>query len=420
MNAPQICFYFQVHQPYRLRDVRIHELHNPHLDYFDEESNRSIFRKVAEKCYLPTNALLLSMIQNNPNFKIAFSLSGVFLEQCEEYGPDVLESFKKLADTGNVEFLAETYYHSLSAIASTEEFCDQVAEHCALVKKHFGVTPTVFRNTELIYNNHIANLVAEMGFKGMVTEGTDRHLNGRNPNDLYQPYRFDLDKETKDIIKKKRVHKKAAKDFSILLKNYKLSDDIAFRFSNQAWEEYPLTTEKFTDWVKQSAGHTINLFMDYETFGEHQWEDSGIFKFLEALPWTWNHQNIHTALPSEVIDNWNPDWQKDVYDIHDTISWADSERDLSAWQGNLIQDTAMATIYAMREQIMATKNERLISAWRKLLTSDHFYYMCTKFWADGDVHKYFSPYDSPYEAYRRFRHVVEHLQTHVPTLAHAA
>jgi alpha-amylase len=415
MTAPQVCFYFQVHQPYRLRDVRIHELHNPNVQYFDEVANRAIFRKVAQKCYLPTNALLLEMIKREPNFKIAFSLSGVFMEQCLEYGPDVLESFQKLAATGNVEFLAETYYHSLSSIVSTEEFCQQIKQHSMLTKKLFKQTPKVFRNTELIYNNHIANLIAQMGFKGMITEGTDRHLAGRNPNNLYQPYRFELDTETKKIIKKYAIAKKPSSDFSILLKNYKLSDDIAFRFSNQAWEEYPLTSEKFTDWLQHSAGHTINLFMDYETFGEHQWEASGIFRFLESLPYAWSAAGVTTALPSEVIANWNPEWQKDVYDIHETISWADSERDLSAWQGNRIQDTALQSIFALRDAILATNDPERISTWRKLLTSDHFYYMCTKFWADGDVHKYFSPYDSPYEAYRRFRHVIEHLRTHVPT-----
>lgn len=414
---PAICFYFQVHQPYRLRDVRIKELHDPYVDYFDEETNRTVFRKVAEKCYLPTNALLLKMIQENPDFKAAFSLSGVFLDQCQEYGLDVLESFKKLVDTGNVELLAETHYHSLSCLGSTEEFCSQIAYHTKCIKKLFGVTPTIFRNTELIYSNEIGNLIAEMGYKAIVTEGTDRHLAGRNPNNLFQPVRYDLDATTKKMVRKISPHKKATEHMSILLKNYQLSDDIAFRFSNQAWPEYPLSAEKFTSWVEGNSGQSINLFMDYETFGEHQWEASGIFNFLAALPYAWGQKNIKTALPCEVVANWNPDWQKEVYDIHTIISWADSERDLSAWQGNLIQDTALASLFSLREVILNSKNEQLINIWRKLQTSDHFYYMCTKFWADGDVHKYFSPYDSPYEAYRRFRHAVEHLRTHAEHLS---
>lgn len=417
MHNPNVCFYFQVHQPYRLKDLRVTELHDPGLNYFDDKTNREIFRKVAEKCYLPTNALLLKKIKEHPEFKISFSLSGVFIDQCLEYGPDVLASFKALADTGNVEFLAETYYHSLSFFGSLEEFCQQVQKHSAAIKKYFNQTPKVFRNTELIYNNELGNIIKSLGFSGIVTEGTDRHLAGRNPNNLFKPYDFELSQEAQATIKKYRVHKKAPEDFYILLKNYQLSDDIAFRFSNQAWPQYPLTANKFTDWLHQNSGHTINLFMDYETFGEHQWEESGIFEFLNILPDHWENHYVNTSLPSEVVNQWHKDWHAEVYDVHEPISWADSERDLSAWRGNHIQEAAFAGLYELDAAVQNTKDPAILETWRKLQTSDHLYYMCTKFWADGDVHKYFSPYDSPYEAYRRFSHALEHLRTHLPAIS---
>ena len=401
-----ISFYFQVHQPYRLRDIRITDIGNEDLDYFDHEKNEAVFRKVAEKCYLPANKLMLELLNKHPDFRIAYCLSGIFLDQCEDYGKDVLNSFKELAKTGRVEFLAETYYHSLSYLRSLEEFVQQVTKHVKKIEKIFGQKPRMFRNTELIYNNEIANVARLMGFEGVLAEGTDRDLDGRNPNDPYKSPVFDLPKESEKIIKKNRPFKKAKDEITVLLKNYKLSDDVAFRFSDRSWVGFPLDAHKFTDWIMGNAGHCINLFMDYETFGEHQWEDTGIFDFLRELPVIWKDREIGTLTPSEVMDLWNEDWEMDKYDIHHYISWADTERDLSAWQGNKIQDASLSALFDLEELVKKINNPKLTEMWRKLQTSDHFYYMCTKYWNDGDVHKYFSPYDSPYEAYRRYSHAL--------------
>ncbi len=409
----QVCFYFQVHQPYRLRDLRARELGDGRMtDYFDDEKNGTVFRKVAEKCYLPANRLMLELLKRHDNFRISYSLSGVFLDQCEEYGQDVLQSFKDLAATGKVEFLAETYYHSLAAVKSTEEFCHQVTKHVKKIQQLFGQTPSVFRNTELIFNNEIAQTVREMGFKAIVAEGADHLLRGRSPNVPYLPPSFDLPKQKLAIIKKNRPLKRASKSIHVLLKNYRLSDDIAFRFSDRNWAGFPLYTNTYCDWLQSTPGHSINLFMDYETFGEHQWADTGIFDFLRDLPAEMGRRGMQCITPSEVIDQWN-NTESDVYDVHVAISWADMERDLSAWLGNTIQTGAMDAIYELEKDIKKTNDEELIEIWRKLLTSDHFYYMCTKHWADGDVHKYFSPYDSPYEAYRRFSHALFDLRSRV-------
>lgn len=410
--SPLICFYFQVHQPYRLRDLRATTLGQDGMEYFDDEKNKAIFRKVAEKCYLPTNALLLELVKKHPHFRISYSLSGVFLDQCEEYGPDVLASFQKLAATGNVEFLAETYYHSLASIHSTTEFCEQVTKHVTKIQTLFKQTPRIFRNTELIFNNEIAEAVKQMGFHGMIAEGADHVLRGRSPNLPYAIPTFTLPKETTTIIARNRPLQKASKDLHVLLKNYRLSDDIAFRFSDKNWAGYPLVAETYCDWLQCNQGHSINLFMDYETFGEHQWAETGIFDFLRELPAVMEQRGMHCATPSEVITAWK-DRASDTYDVHTTISWADSERDLSAWLGNHIQQSAMNAIFALEASVKKTNDKELIEIWRKLLTSDHFYYMCTKYWSDGDVHKYFSPYDSPYEAYRRFSHALCDLQIRV-------
>src|SRR3989344_210494 len=409
---PSICFYFQVHQPYRLRDLRITEIGQTNLWYFDDEKNRAVFRKVAEKCYLPANALMQELLEQYPDFHISYSLSGVFLEQCQEYGPDVLKSFQQLAATGRVEFLCETYYHSLSYLRSLEEFCQQVQAHAKLIQKLFKQTPRTFRNTELIYSNELANVVRMMGFPVILAEGNDYYLQGGNPNDPHEPPLFDLPADVTEVIDANRpTRRKAQEHMTVLLKNYRLSDDVAFRFSDRSWIGFPLTAEKFTDWLTGNAGHCVNLFMDYETFGEHQWADTGIFDFLRALPQVWQERGIQTVTPSQAVSSWNADWQKHRYDVHRFISWADTERDLSAWQGNPIQDAALDQLYALETQVKEKNDPVLLATWRKLQTSDHFYYMCTKYWNDGDVHKYFSPYDSPYEAYRRFSHALHDLQT---------
>jgi alpha-amylase len=416
-RSPLICFYFQVHQPYRLRDLRVTDIGQDDLQYFDEEKNRAIFRKVAEKCYLPANALMLELLQNHPDFAIAYSISGTFLDQCREYGPDVLESFRKLAATGRVEFLAETYYHSLSALKSLEEFCLQVSKHVQTIEELFGQTPQFFRNTELIYRNELAHVARLMGFRGVLAEGADHLLDGRSPNQPFIPPTFRLARNMEKTISKFRPLPQRQEDIHVLLKNYRLSDDVAFRFSDKSWIGFPLNAETFTDWLTSSGGHSVNLFMDYETFGEHQWADTGIFDFLGALPRIWEERGIKAATPSQVLDSYlrrSAPQEKslravsslDIYDAHQFISWADLERDLSAWLGNRIQHASFDALYDLEHPVKESNDPVLLDIWRKLQTSDHLYYMSTKYWSDGDVHKYFSPYESPYEAYRRFSHAL--------------
>jgi alpha-amylase len=387
-----ICFYFQVHQPFRMRRYSVFEI-GKKTDYFDDAKNIEVLRKVARKCYLPTNALMLDLLARYPGFKIAYSLSGVFIEQCEKYAPEVLDSFKTLVKTGRVEILSETYHHSLAYLFSKDEFRQQVELHRKKVKEVFNYEPRVFRNTELIYNNEIGNFVESMGFKGIIAEGWDPVLGWKSANFVYRP--------------------KGAKSIKLLMKNYRLSDDIAFRFSNRGWEEWPLTVEKFCQWVNayNGNGECINLFMDYETFGEHQWEDTGIFEFMRHLPGELlRHPDNSFKTPSELVDSCDA---KDVVDCHNMISWADVERDLSAWLGNRIQQSSASRIYAIEKDIKATKDPVIIENWRKLLTSDHLYYMCTKWFNDGDVHKYFSPYDSPYDAFINFTNIVNDLMIRV-------
>jgi len=403
--TPLISLYFQVHQPYRLRDLRATEIGSGDMYYFDDDKNRAIFRKVAQKCYLPANKMMLELLEEHPNFRISYCLSGVFIDQCKEYGPDVLKSFQKLADTGRVEFLAETYYHSLSALNSLDEFVLQVNKHVETIEKLFGQKPQIFRNTELIYNNEIAHYARLMGFTGILAEGADHILGGRSPNDPFVPPKFRLPPEVEAPIRKNRPLPSRSSQIHVLLKNYRLSDDVAFRFSDKTWIGYPLKAETFTDWLMESGGHSVNLFMDYETFGEHQWEDTGIFDFLRTLPRLWQERGIKTATPSEVIRAWKRK-EAQVYDAHGVISWADMERDLSAWQGNRIQDSAIKALYALEQAVKEYGDAKMLEDWRRLQSSDHFYYMCTKYWSDGDVHKYFSPYDSPYEAYRRYSHAL--------------
>ena len=384
-----ICFYFQVHQPYRLRHYTIFD---EEMDYFNDHANRAIFLKVANKCYLPTNRLLLSLIDRmDGRFKISYSITGVVLEQMQYYMPEVLESFVDLADTGCVEFMAETYYHSLSSLYSEHEFHFQVKKHRDTIERLFGQKPRVFRNTELIYNNDVASLVERTGgFDAIITEGADHILGYRSPSFVYRPANDS--------------------NMRLLLKNYALSDDIAFRFSNRGWSEWPVTAEKFARWVNciNGNGHAVNLFMDYETFGEHQWADTGIFDFMEHLPEELlKHPDNDFKTPSEVIDAYEP---VGVIDVPHVISWADIERDLSAWLGNSMQANALDELYKIESKVKATGDENIIADWRKLQTSDHFYYMCTKYFADGDVHKYFNPYDSPYDSYINFMNVINSLE----------
>ena len=403
-----VCFYFQVHQPYRLSKCNVFEIGEKD-DYFHgpvDYENRKIFEKVAKKCYLPTNAVILEMLKKNPDFKVAYSFSGVFLDQCLSYGEigkEVLDSFKKLVDTGRVELLSETYYHSLSWLFSKKEFAEQVKKHQKLIYKIFKKKPMIFRNTELIYSNEIAEFIREMGFKGILAEGWDYYLQWRSPNYLYEPKKTDLHPEDSKIAKEYRIKKSLPKKFAMLLKNYKLSDDIAFRFSNRGWNEWPLTSDKFVAWVDSAEGDTINLFMDYETFGEHQWEDTGIFEFMKHLPGEFNKRGISFKTPSETLKAYKPVGEVDVPYL---MSWADMERDLSAWCSNDMQNSALKRVFDMESEIKKLisglpkkEREKMLDTWGKLQTSDHFYYMCTKYWNDGDVHAYFSPYESPYDAF---------------------
>ncbi|MFZ1324231.1 MAG: glycoside hydrolase family 57 protein [Candidatus Saccharimonadales bacterium] len=383
--SKSIVLYLHVHQPYRVRHYTIFDA-GQHHDYFDapldaKESNEAVIRKVAGKSYLPTNQLLLELLNKYPGFKLSLSITGTIIEQLEEWAPDVLDSFKALTDTGRVEIVAETYHHSLAFFYSREEFERQVELHAHKIQQVFNQTPKVFRNTELAYNNQLAQWADEAGYKGILAEGWDPVLGWRSPNFVYRPA------DTKNV--------------RLLMKNYKLSDDIAFRFGNKAWEEYPLSADKYAHWLSEAGDATnFNLFMDYETFGEHQWEDTGIFDFLRNLPEEWLKEENHDfKTVSEVIDTNEP---KDSVDMPDTVTWADTERDLTAWLGNKMQQEASDAIYGLEAAVFECNDPVLVADWRKLTTSDHFYYMCTKWFNDGDVHAYFSPYDTPYEAFINF------------------
>ena len=376
-----LCLYFQVHQPDRLRLYRFFDIGND-SQYFDEFANRTILKRIAQRCYLPMNELIYELIQKHgKNFKVAFSISGAALEQFEQYAPEVLESFKKLASTKCVEFLAETYSHSLASLKSEKEFKNQVKEHAAAIKKHFGVKPKTFRNTELIYSDAIGEAVAEMGYNTMLTEGAKHILGWKSPNFLY----------TNAINPK----------LKLLLKNFNLSDDIAFRFAGNN-----MTSDQYAAWLAESAANDdiINLFMDYETFGEHQNASTGIFEFMRALPdAVLANTELKFVTPSEAAAKHQP-----VAPLHVpyAISWADEERDTSAWLGNELQNEAFEKLYSLEKGVMASKDADLLADFRKLQESDHFYYMCTKFFSDGAVHKYFNPYDTPYEAFINYMNVL--------------
>ncbi|QQE11860.1 glycoside hydrolase family 57 protein [Planctomycetota bacterium] len=387
-----LCFYFQVHQPPRLKRYSIFDTDDR---YFDDARNREILRKVAHRSYLPTTRMLRELIdRHNGQFRASFSLTGCVIEQFIKFAPEVLEEFQKLAETGCVEFLAETYHHSLSFLYSKQEFLEQIELHLDLIDEIFGQRPTIFRNTELIYNNELAQWIADSNlFRGILAEGAEQILNGRSPNHVYDPPN--------------------GIDVGLLLKNYRLSDDIAFRFSDQSWPQWPLTAEKFAGWVHQandSDGQMCNLFMDIETFGEHQNVNSGIFNFMRKLPSAVFALGDDFKTPGECLDWYDT---TDIFDSKNIISWADSERDLSAWTGNAMQGSALTELYNLEQPVKQTGDPALIEDWRKLTCSDHFYYMCTKYFDDGAVHKYFSPYDSPYDGYINFMNVLDNLRLRV-------
>ncbi len=380
-----LCMYFQVHQPFRLR--RFWPDDRPgFFRYFDERSNREIFERVARKCYIPANRTLLESIdEHKGEFKFSLSITGTLLEQCELWGGEVLESFRQLAETGAVEILEETFYHSLSSLFEDKtEFIEEVKEHREMVSDLLGVKPQIFRNTELLYNNSIAKIVSDLGYKAILTEGADHMLEGRSPNVLYK-----------------------AKDsgLPILFRNYKLSDDIGYRFSARWWEGYPLTAEKWASWASGVKEDCINIFMDYETFGEHQWRETGIFDFVEKLPAEVLKNGLEFSTPVELTEKYLPVAEIDVGDFS-TISWADMERDTSAWLGNDMQRRCFEEIRLLEPFVKKTEDPEILRIWKHLLTSDHYYYMCTKWLGDGDVHSYFSVHSTPFEAAVNFMAVL--------------
>jgi alpha-amylase len=415
--AKSICFYFQVHQPFRIRQ---HQLRFPpeNHEYFKgvtPQSNEEIFDKVSQKCYLPTTQLLKELCDEYPNFHVAFSLSGVFVEQCEMYpnlGTQVLENFQALAQTGKVEYLAETYYHSLSFLYSKAEFARQIDMQKELMIKYFDQKPQVFRNTELIYRDDLGEFVRLMGYKGVMAEGWATALPDENPNLIRHAHSIELGDSDFKVSQAHKVSKDIPDHLSILTKNYLLSDDIAFRFSQTTRSEMPLTADTFAQWVDESPGDTINLFMDFETFGEHQWEDTGIFEFLRHLPRACADRDIVFRTPSQTIDHFEAQHN---YKATEFISWADAERDISAWLENDMQRNAFAEISRIENKLYAHLESEdsvikdVLADFRKLQTSDHLYYMSTKFWADGDVHTYFSPYENPYDAYINYMNTIHHL-----------
>lgn len=393
MGSKAIVLYLHVHQPYRVRHYTIFDAGSNHnyfdASYDDRTSNERILHKVAQKSYIPTNQHLLGLLRQYPEFKLSLSITGTVLEQLEKWSPEALKSFQDLCATGRVEIVAETYHHSLAFFYDLKEFEAQVRMHRELVQRLFGQTPKVFRNTEFSYNNDLAYWADKAGYKGILTEGWDPVLGWRSPNFVYRPSYTD--------------------NIRLLMKNYRLSDDIAFRFSNQSWTEWPLTADKFSNWLNQSGDATnFNLFMDYETFGEHQWDDTGIFDFLNHLPSHWLQSKEHTFMTvSEVIDKNEP---VDYVDVPQTITWADAERDLTAWIGNDMQQQAIHELYHLAKPILSSGDLGLIEDWRRLQASDHFYYMCTKWWSDGDVHAYFSPYEDPYTAFIAFMNAYHDLR----------
>ena len=376
MSRPVVTLYLHAHQPWRVRSYGALDTANRH-DYFSgdgDQDNKEIFLKVANKSYRPMNALLEKLLHEHPGFCLSLSLSGVFLEQAEQFAPDVIESFQRLVKTGRVELLASPYHHSLAFFYDQSEFEKQVALHAEKIKQLFGVSPKVLANTELAYNDDLGAWAEAHGYNGVLAEGWDKVLGWRSPNYVYQP--------------------KGATRTRLLLKNYRLSDDIAFRFSNKKWSGWPLTAETYSSWLTASGGPLVNLFMDYETFGEHQWKEHGIFTFFERFVGKWITAGGQFNTVSQALSN------APVGDVSmpETITWADSERDLTAWNGNALQQEALRYLYQLAPRVLASGDSQLISDWRNLQTSDHYYYMCTKWSSDGDVHAYFSPYSSPYEA----------------------
>lgn len=393
-----IVLYLHMHQPYRVKHYSIFSVDHDHdywtdKDWYTGANNERVFKKVAEKSYRPMLKQLEELIDTTDKFKFSLSMTGTFLEQAEEWAPEVIELIRRLVKTGRVEIVAETYNHSLSFFIDREEFEAEVRMHQDKIRELFGVQTQVFRNTELAYNNDLARWADDFGFKGVIAEGWDKILETRTPNKVYRP--------------------DGCKNVKLLTKNYRLSDDIAFRFPDKSWAEWPLTVDKYLRWLNTACaqGPIINLFMDFETFGENVWKDTGIFEFFSDLVHRWNNNgDCNFMTVSEVCDSFEPD---DTISMPWTVTWADTERDLSAWLGNSMQHEALKAIYDLKPGVLASGDEDLITDWRRLLTSDHLYYMSTKHLNDGGVHQYFSPYDSPFDAFLYFMNAVRDVRGRV-------
>lgn len=392
-----VCIYLHVHQPYRVRPYSVFDIGDDHnyFDIFNESNlnNERVFHKVADKSYRPMTDLLQSLLDRHLEFKFSISITGELIEQAERWAPDVLERFKRLVATGRVEIVGETYYHSLAYFYSEREFVAQVNKHRDKINELFNVTPTAFRNTELAYNDSLGAWADDAGYKAVLAEGWDDILQWRSPNHVYRPPN--------------------ARSVSLLLKNYRLSDDIAFRFGNRAWSEWPLTPEKYVSWVATSTetGPLVNLFMDFETFGEHQWEDTNIFSFFDGFIAEWlkgGDRQFYTVTDAAAAIEPSAELS-----VPETITWADSERDLSAWLGNSMQQEAAKYLYAVENDVIRSGDENLIRDWRLLQSSDHLYYMATKWLADNEVHTYFSPYESPYDAFLYYMNAIRDVRWRV-------
>ncbi|WP_315543369.1 glycoside hydrolase family 57 protein [Capnocytophaga leadbetteri] len=382
-----ICIYFQIHHPERLRKYQFFDIGKKH-NYFDNYANRSELEDLAENCYLPANALLLDLIKKHEGkFKVAFSISGSAIDQLEMHTPEVIRSFQELAQTGQVEFLAETYSHSLASLSEdTDEFELQVKRHSAAIKELFGKKPVTFRNTSLIYSDKIGKRVADLGFKTMLTDGAKHVLGWKSPNFVYKNA---LDE-----------------NLNLLLKNSKLSDDIAIRFSDRNWSEYPLTSEKYADWVSHSLQDTevLNLFMNYEVIGHYNRAESGIFDFLRYfIQQIAENPNYQFLLPKEVTKKHTA---KDILPVPYPISWTDEERDITSWLGNELQKEAFTELFKIQPLVKKKKNAELNEDYSRLQASEHFYFMRTKLFSGADYHKYILPYESPYEAFINYMNVL--------------
>lgn len=406
-----LMLYFHVHQPYRISNYSIFDI-GSRKEYFEgppSQRNDMLLERIANRAYSKANQMILELIRKH-KLKVAYSITGTLVDQLKQQRPEILDQFRQMLSTDKTEIIAETYHHSLSFFYSVEEFARQVSQHCTMLNKTFGFTPQIFRNTEFTYRNDVGEAVRRLGMKGVFAEGWDPILGWRSPNFIYNARKVDLRKEDARALDEYKV-REPGDNIKVILKNYQRSDDIAFRFQLKGWEGYPVTADKFANWIEKEDGKIINLCMDYETIGEHHKADSGIFEFYRHLPEELAKVGVEFILPSESLDLMEP---VEEIDFPHIVSWADAERDLSAWRGNKMQENALEAIYDLKEDVYDvvnkldtnTERQELFDIYGRLQTSDHFYYMSTKYWSDGDVHKYFSPYETPYQAFINYMNVL--------------